>query len=576
MSLKLIEEEIQRFLGSPDPEVLCITGKWGVGKTYTWDRLLAQAHARPEGLAIQKYSYVTLFGLNSLEDLRFSIFENTVSGANLSKDASLKSFVELIAVGGDVARKGRHVLELVSAFFNRKAIADVVLKAGFLNVRTQLVCIDDLERAGKGLEVRDVLGLISFLKTKRDCKVVLLLNEEQFDSGNKLEFRTQLEKVADKILVFDLLPNEAIEIAFTGPESAVQTIIKPLIGILRITNIRIIKKIEKAADRLAEILKDHEKPIVNDAITALVLGMWAHLEPNTPPISFIRNYNGFFDSIPSKNGQDVDELSYAKMLEPYPYSSTDELDNVVLDGAEAGYFNSTRLLEVADLVASRNRKAEGGGTFSRVWAEMYHRSLAVDDAMFLDALFESGVHEAALITPLNMNSAIKMLRENGRSEQADELVQKYVAARTDEALEFFDINNHHFTVQDGVDPRFRAAFEEKFASFVDDRDPFDVLKKVGSQGNWSAADAAMLSKLSAEDFERMFEKLDGDLLRSTIEAVLHLGNSSTPDAGAIRHAAKEGLRRIGRKSPLRAQKVARYGVIIEEPEGSAETQPHAV
>jgi hypothetical protein len=32
MSLKLIEEELVRFLASSDAEVLCLKGKWGVGK----------------------------------------------------------------------------------------------------------------------------------------------------------------------------------------------------------------------------------------------------------------------------------------------------------------------------------------------------------------------------------------------------------------------------------------------------------------------------------------------------------------------------------------------------------------
>jgi hypothetical protein len=36
MSATLVEKEIERFLASPEPEVLCLRGKWGVGKTYSW------------------------------------------------------------------------------------------------------------------------------------------------------------------------------------------------------------------------------------------------------------------------------------------------------------------------------------------------------------------------------------------------------------------------------------------------------------------------------------------------------------------------------------------------------------
>ncbi len=35
-STEAVKNEIERFLKSTDPEVLCITGEWGVGKTYTY------------------------------------------------------------------------------------------------------------------------------------------------------------------------------------------------------------------------------------------------------------------------------------------------------------------------------------------------------------------------------------------------------------------------------------------------------------------------------------------------------------------------------------------------------------
>jgi hypothetical protein len=36
MSTVLIAAEIRRFLASDVPEVLCVSGMWGVGKTFTW------------------------------------------------------------------------------------------------------------------------------------------------------------------------------------------------------------------------------------------------------------------------------------------------------------------------------------------------------------------------------------------------------------------------------------------------------------------------------------------------------------------------------------------------------------
>jgi hypothetical protein len=68
-------------------------------------------------------------------------------------------------------------------------------QALFLTVRQQIVCIDDLERSGRDLGIKDVLGLMSFLKEQRACKVVLLLNNDALAGESASDFRTQLEKV---------------------------------------------------------------------------------------------------------------------------------------------------------------------------------------------------------------------------------------------------------------------------------------------------------------------------------------------------------------------------------------------
>jgi type II secretory pathway predicted ATPase ExeA len=44
-STELVQSEIRRFLCSPEQEVLCITGDWGVGKTYTWQKALDETKA---------------------------------------------------------------------------------------------------------------------------------------------------------------------------------------------------------------------------------------------------------------------------------------------------------------------------------------------------------------------------------------------------------------------------------------------------------------------------------------------------------------------------------------------------
>ena len=65
MSLETIKAEIARFLGEPGPGVLCLRGKWGVGKTYAWnEQLNAALHAKT--VSNKVYAYVSLSGLTLL------------------------------------------------------------------------------------------------------------------------------------------------------------------------------------------------------------------------------------------------------------------------------------------------------------------------------------------------------------------------------------------------------------------------------------------------------------------------------------------------------------------------------
>jgi hypothetical protein len=68
-------------------------------------------------------------------------------------------------------------------------------------MRNTIVCIDDLERAGDGLNVKDVLGLATALRIEKKCKVVLLSNDNELEGQQKTDFEKQLEKVVDVKMV---------------------------------------------------------------------------------------------------------------------------------------------------------------------------------------------------------------------------------------------------------------------------------------------------------------------------------------------------------------------------------------
>jgi hypothetical protein len=233
MSAVRARDEILRFLKSPMPEVLCITGKWGVGKTYCWKQTLVQAQSS-SAIALNRYAYVSLFGQNSLDDLKYAIFENTVVAGQFEKGPDFSTFRSSYA---SVEKFIRRYMFLANVTPQARGFLSSAGRALFLAVREQVVCIDDLERAGKGLEVKDVLGMISFLKEERKCKVVMLLNGDALEGDARIAFKLQLEKVVDTHLVFEPTPTEAVSIGVSALEP-IGDLLRTNCLALRITNIR--------------------------------------------------------------------------------------------------------------------------------------------------------------------------------------------------------------------------------------------------------------------------------------------------------------------------------------------------
>lgn len=76
MSIAQVEAALKRFAVHNDGSAIVLKGEWGTGKTYLWNKVI-QNHRI--SFFRKTYSYVSLFGLNSLPDLKRSIFENSVS-----------------------------------------------------------------------------------------------------------------------------------------------------------------------------------------------------------------------------------------------------------------------------------------------------------------------------------------------------------------------------------------------------------------------------------------------------------------------------------------------------------------
>ncbi len=134
-SKRIVLREIDRFLSSSEPEVLCISGEWGIGKTYTWQ--VSVDAAIKEGLfKFARYSYVSLFGINTLDALKLAIAEGSETINFNEQESAFSKIGNFIDNFSGRHRKYKKIGNEFPTIRNLIAAYDQYL---FTNVRNQII-----------------------------------------------------------------------------------------------------------------------------------------------------------------------------------------------------------------------------------------------------------------------------------------------------------------------------------------------------------------------------------------------------------------------------------------------------
>jgi hypothetical protein len=558
LSIKIIEDEVHRFLSAAEAEVLCITGHWGVGKTFAWNHYLKNAHEK-KAIALKHYSYVSLFGVNSLDDLKYSIFENTVNSSDIGIEPSLETLQSNTAAAAK--RFGRKSLSFLQGIPLVKNYVGGLGPIWFLSVTKTIVCLDDVERRGKALHIRDVLGLVSSLKEQKACKVCLILNDEAIQSDKeKEEFKTYLDKVVDTSLKFEPSANEAVAIALTTDPTArmlAEACVK-----LDISNIRLIKRIDRCVGRIAPLLKDLNQEVLRQAVHSLALFAWSVYEPSrAPSLEYLQKRRGLSHLLKEETVSER-EAAWNALLDAYRFTGMDEFDLVLLNGVQNGFFDTAGVQRYASQLEAQIKAATADKSFWRAW-EMFHGSFDNNEQDVLDSIYESFMKGIQGISPMNLSATVILFKQLGKPEQAADMLRSYIKSHANER-ELFNLRNYPFT-SDINDPDVVRTFNEKYTALESKRDAVAILRSIIDTNSWNPEDITALSQAPVDMYYNMLKNHTGTELRKLLDACLQfdrIGNA-TSEMKEVSRRAKDALIRIGRESKINARRVRRYGIEID-------------
>lgn len=417
-----------------------------------------------------------------------------------------------------------------------------------------------MERKGKGLEVKDILGLISLLKEQKKCKVVLLLNdgEDGLEDYNKYK-----EKVIDVELAFSPDPSECAAIAYSSATSYYPRL-KELTTSLGIRNIRILKKIERLIELALPQVEEFEKEIKDQVIHSLVLFSWSYFcssaSDDVPTLDFITS-RGFASFGIGDEDVNETEKKWQTILHAYNYQMTDELDLVLANGVKTGFFVESELIEQATIKNKGVIAAKSEGSFSSAW-QLYHDSFDDNEEGVINGLYESFKANCKYILPVNLSGTVSLFRELGEGQKASEIIDLYIENRKDE-IELFNMDeNNHFG--DIKDQELIDKFNKFYHSSLITETADQVLERIAGKNGGGGNDEVVLSTTSVDDFYKLFKLKKGRELSSFITTCLKFGQftNASEQQKEIANRATQALKKIASESEINKRRVKKFGVNV--------------
>lgn len=156
-------------------------------------------------------------------------------------------------------------------------------------IKDMLICFDDIERIDSKFPIETLMGYADELVQQKNCKIVLIFNEEELEEEQKKTFNKYREKVVDIELTYSPTLKEQLEIAF-GEKLIKYPIIHKIINEqehvnIIIKNIRVLTKIDQLIDDFIKISPtDLDVLIIEDFIkrTIYLSNCFYNLNDNVP------------------------------------------------------------------------------------------------------------------------------------------------------------------------------------------------------------------------------------------------------------------------------------------------------
>ena len=550
---------IADFAQNEIPAAMLLRGEWGVGKTYACKAAL---DALRKGNQLKSYAYVSLYGVGSLPE----IYNRILLG--LVFDATGKS--------GKPANQASEAFENIAGLLRGvvgKKIPDsivggIVTGIGML-ARKTLVVLDDMERRDESLTIKAVLGAVSYLMELRDCRVMVISNDQALSESDAVTFSAHKEKIFDLEYHYQPSIEENLNLMSRGEN---HDILYPPVSSLQTRNLRAIKRADSLLTTLgkkitAEAPRTKREILQNAAVLAVL-----HYACRDKVNLATRNPQAYISIlIAERDSSRKESISEQDAILARAAYCGGPGDGIISEYLTTGRINWDDLNDEAlrlEPAATAREMDSQMSTLFRAVSSNYQ--LTTEQA--IRQLADTCDKHAELIPPSSLKYAASLIQQLGGKANAKIWLDRWIAAA------LLRLNDDQ--LNDDISFREQLPAEVIKAIQIESKRRHKAAPDIQTplfrrfcEHSWSPKDHERMAKLPQTEFTSWIETSThpdvGHIIRGVLKEFPHEGPSERIIAKKIGAA----VRSLAKKSPINRLRAQRYFPQVPKGEKARKPRP---
>jgi hypothetical protein len=517
--MNTLHESLTNFLKSDSLNVAVLKGEWGVGKTYFWKRFLKEQKGN---LPFRAYSYVSLFGIKEISEVKSQVLSNFQILNEVKITKHLEKLKPLSAI----------LKSIEIPFFNSAAAITELVENSL--IENFLICFDDLERKEDSISASSLLGLVSQLKEEKNCKVILIYNDNELNAEAVAHINEYREKVVDIELTYRPTIEDNLSVVWSdGCTESVANVFKSL----ELNNIRIMQKVKSTQDYFSDFITKnypHLTKIFLFKCTALTV--IHHAFSKTLPIQDVLKVN-FYSILDSKEEEDKERF---KILEKLDYRPEDQ-DSLIVEYLINGHAD---FVEFEDLLQSRDefyRISAIHDEYRGIWSSYYRNFIATQDEFISHqkSFIRSHISDLGIA---DVDSAIGFIKQLDPAQDVEQLledsIELYISKIKDLPRDRIFMHN--------LRPETRARIMEKLVTGRKEYSLAELFVALAGSDSWDSTNLQYLDKYSKEDiYNWIVKEKSADVMRLLKEFLVRFSLENS-----LIDKIHTSLDKVKRRSPI--------------------------